>query len=156
MRREIRQLFLLGFLIAVSIPLLGAQSAFPAPVVVVYPFTVSENADSEAGSNIAILFSTRLMQLGGIVVKPYTPGTDRPQYLAASLAMGADYYVSGFTTPIGGREVSIVTQLVSTASGTVVYSATTLATTYADAASEAETLHDVILAHATRGLAGLG
>lgn len=155
MRHGIRRAVWLAWLFVAAIPLLGAVGAFPPPVVVVYPLTVSDNNDAEAGSNIAILYSTKLMQLGGINVKPYTPGTGRPQYLAAALAIGADYYVSGFVTPVGGSEVSIVTQLVSTASGTVVYSATTLATTYVDAASEAEALHDVILAHATRGLAGL-
>lgn len=145
----------LALLFVVAIPLLGALGTLPAPVVVVYPLTMSGGNDAQSGSNIAILYSTKLTQLGGIDVKPFTPGTDRPQYLSAAQALGADYYVSGFITPIGGTEVSIVTQLVSAVSGTVVYSATTLATTYADAGSEAETLHDVILAHARRGLAQL-
>ncbi|MGP6156538.1 MAG: hypothetical protein ACLPYS_03245 [Vulcanimicrobiaceae bacterium] len=145
----------LALSLLVAIPLLGAVSVGPEPVVVVYPFTASGGSDAQAGSNIAILYSTRLTQLGGIDVKPYTPGTDRPQYLTAAEAMGVDYYVSGFITPIGGAQVSIVTQLVSVSSGTVVYSATTLATTYADAASEADALHDVILAHAQRAFAQL-
>jgi hypothetical protein len=153
MKNGLRPALWVALLLLVSLPLLGALATSPAPVVVVYPLTASGNGEAEAGSNIAILYSTKLIQLGGIDVKPYTPGTARADYLSAAQNLGADYYVSGFVTALGGTEVSIVTQLVSTASGSVVYSATTLATTYADAATEADVLHDVILAHASRGYA---
>jgi hypothetical protein len=148
------KLRLAALLLVLAIPLLGA-GAFGSPVVIVYPLTVSGGNNTEAGSDVAILYSTKLAQLGGIEVKPYTPGTERSQYLAAALAVGADYYVSGFMTPVGGSDVSIVTQVVSTASGAIIFSETKLAKTYGDASSEGETLHDVIVAHATRGLAAL-
>jgi hypothetical protein len=154
MRRSPLKGLWLALLFALCVPLLAAVNAFPPPVVVVYPLTVTGNANPQTGSNLAILFSTKLAQLGGITVKPYVPGTQRPQYLDAARSVGADYYVAGYVAPLGDV-VSIVTQVVSTRSATVVYSSTTLAATYVDAAAQVETLHDAIVHHAGRALASL-
>ena len=142
-------------LFALSLPLLGAaENVFAPPVVVVYPITATGPTSSDAGAQIAILLSTRLAQLGGLTVKPYTPGTTRADFLNAGLQQGADYYVTGYLTPVGG-DVSFVAQVVSTHSGSIVYSSTQLVHTYGEAAAQAETLHDAILRHAGRGLASL-
>ncbi|MBD5656261.1 MAG: hypothetical protein IAI50_13940, partial [Candidatus Eremiobacteraeota bacterium] len=141
--------------ISFALPLLGATpSAYPAPIVVVYPLTQTGGTTADAGSNIAILLATKLGQLGGITVKPYTPGTQRPQYLENAIKEDADYYVTGFLTPLGS-EISMISQVVSTHSGSVVYSTSVSASTYADAAGQADLLHDAILRHAGRGLAAL-
>ena len=125
------------------------------PTVVVYPLTSTGRSGAETGSNVSVLLATKIAELGGVSVKPYTPGTARPGYLDAARGAGADYYVTGFMTPVG-PEVSLIVQVVSTASGSVVYSTTTMARTYADAVNQADALHDAILRHAGRGLPGLG
>ena len=125
-------------------------SAFPPPVVVVYPFTVSGTMDPEAGGNIAVLLSTRLASLGGITVKPYTPGTERHDFLIAAQRQNADYYVTGFVTPLGS-EASLVTQVVSIYAGTVVWSNTTTLRTYADALAQSDGLRAAIVSHARPG-----
>jgi len=132
----------------------AAPSTLAAPVTVVYPFTVSGNADPEAGGRIAILFATELAQSGGITVKPATPGTDRTHYLQAAQALGADYYVTGYLTPLGD-EVSLVDQIVSTYSGIVVWSNTTQIKTYAEASGQADLIRAAIIRHAGRTLAAL-
>jgi hypothetical protein len=139
-----------------ALPLLGAApSGYPPPIVVVYPLTLTSTAtSSDAGSNIALLLATKLGQLGGITVKPFTPGTERPLYLENAIKESADYYVTGFLTPLGS-EVSMISQVVSTHSGSVVYSTTITARTYADAAGQADLLHDAIIRHAGRGLPAL-
>lgn len=145
------KLRLLAFLMLATFALIGAVNPYPAPVVVVYPLTVGGGEDPEVGANLAVLLSTRLGQGGGVVVKPATPGTARKDFLQAAIALGADYYVTGFLTPLG-TDTSFIAQVVSTYSGSVVYSTTAVVRTYADAVAQADVLHEAIINHAGRGL----
>jgi hypothetical protein len=129
-------------------------SAFPPPVVVIYPLTVTGATAADAGDNIALLLSSRIISLGGITVKPPPPGTVRALYLDAADKAGADYYVTGYLTPLGD-EVSLIVQVVSTHSSTVIFSNTSMIRTYSDAAEQAEVLHDAILRHAGRSYANI-
>ncbi len=146
-------LIALGLLIA-AIPLAGAINPRPVPVVVIYPLTTTAGTNPDAGSNIAILFSNRMAQAGGITVKPPTPGTTRADFLTAALNEHADYYVTGYLTPLGD-DVSMLAQVVSTYSGTIVFSTTVVVRTYAEAGGQADLLREAILRHAGRGLAEL-
>jgi len=140
--------------IGIVVPLLGAASGFAPPVVVVYPITSAGAIDVSAGGNLALIIATKLTQLGGITIKPSTPGTERAKFLEAANVAGADYYITGFLTPIGA-DTSFITQVVSTHSGSVVFSTTGVVRTYADALAQVDVLHDAILRHAGRGLAAL-
>ena len=154
-RRAIVRLFGCCLAVALALPLVAASpSAFPPPVVVIYPLTQTSGVANEEGSNIAILLATKITELGGVTVKPPTPGTERAQFLDNALKEDADYYITGFLTPLGS-EVSMITQVVSTHSGSVVYSSSIAAKTYADAAGQADLLHAAILRHAGRALAAL-
>ena len=134
----------------------AAPQIFTPPVVVVYPFTVSGSAMSpQVGGDVALLIANKLDALGGLDVKPFTPGTDRPDYLTAAEKQYAEYYVAGFLTPIGA-EVSLIVQVVSTYGGTVEWSSTSTIRTYNDAVAQADGIHDAILRHAQRSLASLG
>jgi len=108
-----------------AVPLLGAVDLRPELVVIVYPLTATTGTNPEAGSNVAILFSTRMAESGGLTIKPPTPGTDRADYLAAARKQNADYYITGYLTPLGD-DISMLAQVVSTFSGTVVFSTTTV------------------------------
>lgn len=143
--------------LALALAVFGASpDPYPAATVVVYPLTVAGGGDpnGEVGSNIALLLSNKLADLGGLNVKPFTPGTTRPEYLDAALKLGADYYVTGYITPVGA-DVSVIVQVVSTYSGSVVYSTTALAHTFADVVSQADVVRAAILRHAGRGFAAL-
>ncbi|MGH7729542.1 MAG: hypothetical protein ACREM2_12250 [Vulcanimicrobiaceae bacterium] len=133
---------------------LNAGTLLGAPVVVVYPLAVTGATHPEAGDQISVLLAQRLAQLGGIVVKPATPGTDRSHYLSAALAQGADYYIAGYLTPVGG-DVSMVTQVVATDAGLIVYSSTAIVRTYNDAVAQADPLRQAILGHSGRAYAQL-
>jgi hypothetical protein len=153
----IRILRALPAALALILGLLGAApDAYGAPSVVVYPLTVSGGNDpgGELGSNIAVLISNQLADLGGLVVKPYLPGTTRAQYLDAAIKQGDDYYVTGYLTPVGG-DVSMIVQVVSTNSGSVVFSTTAIARTYADAVGQADVVRQAILRHAGRAYAAI-
>ena len=138
-----------------AVPLLAAgTSVLPPPVAVVYPLTVSGPANADAGSRLAVIFAEGIATRGGVDVKPATPGITRAGFLDAARAQGADYYVSGYLTPLGD-EVSLLIQVVSTYSGTVVWSTTTQVRTYNEAAGQADIISDAILRHAGRSLAAL-
>ena len=138
-------------LLPLVLALVGADvSPFPAPVVVVYPLTGTGGTPADVGGNIAILLSTKLAQLGGLTVKPYTPGTERAAYLTNAIQQGADYYVTGYLTPVG-PEVSLIAQVVSTHSGSIVYSTSSVVKTYGDVLGQADILREAILRHAGRG-----
>jgi hypothetical protein len=144
------------FLIVAAIPLLGAaELGLAAPIVVVYPLTATGDVGSpQTGANIATALANKLASLGGITVKPFVSGTTRQQFLTAALSENADYYITGYLTPLGS-EVSVLEQVVSTRSGSIVYSTTAFAKTYADAIGPADNLREAILHHAGRGMASL-
>jgi TolB-like protein len=122
------------------------------PVLIVYPFSVNgSDIGKEAGSRLAITIATQIANLGGVVVKPATPGVERPNFLDAARAAGADYYIAGYVTPLGDG-VSVVEQLVSTQSGIVVYSNTAQVRTYGDAAGQGDVLREALLRHQSRNL----
>jgi len=120
------------------------------PTVIIYPFTVNGDADKRAGAKLAALYTSEIKTMGGIVIKPVpTPAVDRKMYLTAAIQNGADYYFSGYITPVG-EEVALVQQLVSTTSGAIIWSATAQISTYGDAIDQADTVRKVLLGHAGR------
>jgi hypothetical protein len=138
-------------LLPLVLALVGADvSPFPAPVVVVYPLTGTGGTPADVGGNVAILLSTKLAQLGGLTVKPFTPGTERAAYLTSAIQQGADYYITGYLTPVGA-DVSLIAQVVSTHSGSIVYSTSSIVKTYGDVLGQADVLREAILRHAGRG-----
>ncbi len=125
-----------------------------APIVVVFPLGVAGGVDKEASSRLAVLFATKIGEGNGVVVKPAPPGTERKDYRTVAESLKADYYVTGYVTPIGD-EVSVVEQVVSVESGIVVFSNTAQVRTYNDAAGQGETLRVAILRHSARNLGAI-
>lgn len=148
-------MMLRGLALFLALALLGAATPLDAPVVAVYPFTVSSGTEPDAGVKVANLLTARLQELGGLEIKTPPPLTERAQYLDAAKALGADYYIAGFLTQIGDQ-VSLVTQVVSITSGSVIASSTTFPKTYNDAVAQAEDFRAAILRHAGRGYASVG
>lgn len=142
-------------LLVASIFLLGAfsHSLLPIPRVVVYPLTVNGDAQKDAGERLSVMFAQQLAD-NGIQVVPPDPGTQRAQFLIAARKLDCDYYITGFITPLGA-EVSVVEQVVSTASGTIVASNSAQFLTYADANGQGSLLAKAIFNHAERALASL-
>ncbi|MBV8074531.1 MAG: hypothetical protein JO140_03800 [Candidatus Eremiobacteraeota bacterium] len=142
-------------LLAASMLWLGATPpSLPPPTAVVFPLTVNGDADKESGNRLAVLFAQQLAD-NGVKVVPPPPGTPRSEFLSSARKLGADYYITGFITPLGA-EVTVVEQIVSTASGTVIASNSAQLLTYADASGQGAVLAVSILRHAGRALASLG
>jgi TolB-like protein len=142
-------------LVAASSLWLGAisPSLLPPPRVVVFPLTVNGNAQKDAGDRLAVMFAQQLAD-NGVKVVPPAPETKRADFLTAARKLNCDYYVTGFITPLGA-EVSVVEQVVSTASGTVIASNSAQFLTYADANGQGAVLAKAIFGHAERALASL-
>jgi hypothetical protein len=142
-------------LLGSSIAWLGAisPSFLPPPRVVVFPLTVNGDAQKDAGERLAVLFAQQLAD-NGIKVVPPVPETPRSEFLTAARKLGCDYYVTGFLTPLGA-EVSVVEQVVSTTSGTIVASNSAQFLTYSDASGQGAILAKAIFSHAERALASL-
>lgn len=142
-----------------GLPFLGAaptSTLLTKPNVIVYPFTATgASIDREAGSRLATILAEQMADTGKVKVIPPPPGTARADYLKVALANNADYYVTGYITPLGDA-VAVVEQVVSTSTGIVVFSQTAQLKTYSDAAGQGQDLGTLISGHANRGLAAIG
>lgn len=163
-----RRHFLVVFLCAVALTGLGHRQSRPQatpspaptpvvtatpslPVVLIYPFQVNGDADKSSGVKLASLFIGQIQTAGGVSIKPLTAttGIARADYLTNAIKGGADYYVSGYVTPLGD-EVALVEQVVSTSSGAIVWANTAQLLTYGDATTQADSIRTAILSHAGR------
>ncbi len=146
MRRMLLALFALIALGAASPP----TSSLPS--VVVFPLSTTAALDPRTTSQIMTMLADQIAQGSEVRVVAVDPDVQRPEYLTAARKSGAQFYVTGFLTPLGDG-ASIVLQLVSAQSGIVVFSKSGQLTTIRDAAGEGDTLRQAILHSAARGYA---
>jgi len=155
----VRRFLVLALIAFFGLPLLAATppSVLAAkPNVIVYPFVpTGSSVDREAGSRLATILAQQMAETGRVKVIPPPPGTERADYLKVALANNADYYVTGYITPLGDA-VAVVEQVVSTTTGIVVFSQTAQITTYSDAANQGTDLGTAIAIHANRNYAAIG
>ena len=144
---------LLAVFVCLTAFLIDASPAFTTvPIVIVYPFVGSSaDLDREASARIATTLATQIALDGKVKVIPAKSGVERDQFLADARSVGANYYVTGFVTPLG-RGASVVDQVVSTTSGTMVFSVSDFITAYADVVNQGDRLRNAILERATRGI----
>lgn len=114
------------------------------PVVLIYPFDTASGMSAHVGTQVASIFSKELTQAGNITVLPIPSDVHRADFLTNARAHKADYYITGYVTPIGDS-ASVVVQVVSVKSGVIAFSQTSQVSTINDANSLALTSHDAIL-----------
>jgi TolB-like protein len=124
-------------LFAALIGLLALLYALPSfaatKTLVVYPFIVNGAAPEELGSQLSERIAADITALGGVVV---VHGTAKAaEYRTAARAAGADFYFTGQIVPVFNR-YSAIENLVSTRSGTVMWSVTIQFRTLADIVGE--------------------
>jgi hypothetical protein len=120
------------------------------PVVLVYPFDVQTGADVKIGIAIAQILAQEMIAAGGITVPPVPQGVKRADFLQYAQTAHADFYISGYVTPVGDR-ASVVEQVVSVSSGVILFSQTAQVETVADVASQSLLARSEILAFVGRG-----
>ena len=114
------------------------------PVVLIYPFDAASGFNPKVGTQLAAIFARTITQSGQINVLPVPSAVPRTSFLTNAKAHNADYYITGYVTPIG-TSASVVVQVVSVQSGVIVFSQTTLVSSINDAISLALTSHDAIM-----------
>jgi hypothetical protein len=152
-RKRIAEASLVAIMVGLTVFLVAAAPALTiVPTVVVYPFTAGGNGiDDETLDNIANMLATRIAQGGAVRVEPPTPGVQRQKFLSDARLLHADYYVTGFITPLGSN-ASVVEQVVSTESGIVVFSSTAEIGGAEDVTAQGDVLREGILERSSRGI----
>jgi hypothetical protein len=120
------------------------------PAVLIYPFDVQTGADPRLGIAIAQILAQEMVAAGGIAVAPVPQGVKRADFLETARAAHADFYISGYVTPVG-ESAAVVEQVVSVESGVILFSQTAQVTSVADVASQSLLARSQILAFVGRG-----
>ncbi|HZV77488.1 MAG TPA: hypothetical protein VFF63_07015 [Candidatus Babeliales bacterium] len=150
-----RLLFLSLLLVAVAPTPSPAPTATPAaieqqPVVLVYPFDVQTGSDPRLGIAIAEILGHEMIAAGGITVPEVPQGVKRSDFLENARTLHADFYISGYVTPVGDS-AAVVEQVVSVDSGVILFSQTAQVQSVADVASQSLLARSQILAFVGRG-----
>jgi len=117
----LRRLF--AVLAGLLVPLCALPSAAALPILVVYPFAVNGSAPQDLGAGLSERIAAEIVALGGVDVVRGRASTKPADYSRAARAAGADLYFSGAIVPVFNN-YSAIENLVSTRSGTVVWSGT--------------------------------
>jgi hypothetical protein len=121
-----------------------------SPVVLVYPFDVQAGTDPRIGTAIAQILAQEMTAAGGISVPPVPQGVKRSDFLENARTAHADFYISGYVTPVGDS-AAVVEQVVSVDSGVILFSQTAQVSTVADVASQSLLARSQILEFLGRG-----
>jgi len=145
--------YLLAVFACLSVFLVAAAPAFTiVPTVIVYPLEASSSTlNREDSARIASTLATQIALGGAVKVIPPRADVERANYLSDARSVGANYYVTGFVTPLGNG-ASVVEQVVSTISGTLVFSVTNYITSLDDIANQGDQLRAGILERGARAL----
>jgi hypothetical protein len=129
-----------------------SASPTPAPVnpfVLIYPFEIQGDLPPATGFQVAQIFAQQIQSQPDINVLPLPAGVVRANYLSTAVKLGADYYVSGFLTPLGDG-ASLVQQIVSVQTGIQVFSRTAIIQNTGDAQAQAQLARTFIIAYSGR------
>jgi hypothetical protein len=131
-------------------PTPGPSPTGQNPSVIVYPFDVQTGADPKIGMAIAQILGQEMVAAGGINVPPVPQGVKRADFLQYAHNANADFYISGYVTPVGDS-AAVVEQVVSVESGVILFSQTAQVSSVADVASQSLLARSQILAFVGRG-----
>jgi hypothetical protein len=151
-------------LLCLSVALVGAtptpspspapSPAPAAPIVIVYPFSVTGEIKGDTGVKAAQLFVQQMREGGGVTTIDGSATVKRSDYPADAKSNHAEYYLSGYMTALGDG-VALVEQLVSVHNSTIVYANSAQIQSFNDAAAQAHAVHDAIIADQNRFSAAL-
>jgi TolB-like protein len=132
------------------VPLLAAGPPPDAPVVVVFPLQAPASLDRETTGRIATALGDQIAVDGHIRVIPSDPDAQRADFLATARKDGAEYYVTGYVTPLGNG-ATMIEQLVSVQTGLIIYSNSSQVSSLKDVRVQGDLLRTVIVERLQRG-----
>lgn len=125
------------------------------PTVLVYPFDVQTGVDTKIGYAIAQILAQEMAASGGLNVLGIPTNVQRVNFLTNARASHADFYISGYVTPIGDS-AAVVEQVVSVESGVILFSQTANVNSVADVASQSLLARTEILTFVGRNTESVG
>src|SRR6202042_3511050 len=127
------------------------NGSFGQPAVVMVSRSgVQDASGARIGMAIAQILAQEMLAAGGVNVPAVPQIVKRADFLENARAARADFYISGYVTPVaGGAEVG--EQVVSVESGVILFSQTAQVTSVADVASQSLLACPEILAFGWRG-----
>jgi hypothetical protein len=131
-------------------PLPSPSGPVAAAAVLIYPFDVQTGVDPKIGVAIAEILAQEMAAAGGLAVLPVPHGIKRSAFLDNARTQRADFYISGYVTPVGDS-AAVVEQVVSVESGVILFSQTAQVQSVADVASQSLQARAQILAFVGRG-----
>jgi hypothetical protein len=147
----------LAFAVGATPPPPPVPTAAPAPAgieqlptVLVYPFDVQTGTDPRIGIAIGQILAQEMAAAGGLSVLAVPQGIKRADFLTNAHTAHADFYISGYVTPVGDS-AAVVEQVVSVESGVILFSQTAQVASVADVASQSLLAREQILAVVGRG-----
>jgi TolB-like protein len=148
----LRRLF--AVLAGLLVPLCALPSSAATPTLVVYPFAVNGAMPDGLGNQLSDKIAAEIKALGGVNVIRGAASTKPADYRAAAQAAGADVYFSGSIVPIF-NQFSAIENLVSTHSGTVVWSVSIQFRSIADVIGQGARVRDELYHGAPAPPAGI-
>ncbi len=138
----------LAVAVSVSVALLPfvAVRADDLPKLAIYDFAVQGDATGTAGRDFADAIASDVRSAGGVDVVRGATGIATSGARADARAHGADYFVIGVIQPFGGGTYNVLTQMVRTRTGLLMWSTSAQAKTAADLNGQGTAIHDVMLA----------
>ena len=91
--------------------------------------------DAKIGFAIASILAQEMSAAGGLNVLAVPTGVKRTDFLETARTQKADFYISGYVTPVGDT-AAVVEQVVSVDSGVILFSQTAQVQSVADVASQ--------------------
>ncbi len=131
--------------------LLGAGALGSAPTLVIFPFREADGFDPRYGPDYVNKLGSALKVSGAVKVVMGDPATVPADYLHTAKADNGDYYLIGFVAPPANGQMSVIEQIVSARSGTVIWSSTAHIGADKDILDQAPVVQNALLAYATRG-----
>jgi TolB-like protein len=114
------------------------------PVLVVYPFEVQGGLQAATGTQVAQIITQQIQSQPKIQADPVPVAVPRTDYLINARELNADYYVSGYLTPMGDG-ASLLLQLVSVQTGIQVWSHTAIIQNTDDAQAQGDLTRQAVL-----------
>jgi hypothetical protein len=132
--------------------LLGASGLLStAPVLVLFPFRYAEGLDPRYSTDYIAKLGASMTTAGGVKIVMGDPATTPENFLHTTKVDNGDFYLTGFIAPPVNGAMSVIEQIVSARSGTVVWANTAHISGDKDISDQGPIVQNALLTYATRG-----
>jgi hypothetical protein len=122
-----------------------------APVLVLFPFRYAEGLDPRYSTDYIAKLGASMTAVGGVKIVMGDPATTPENFLHTTKVDNGDFYLTGYIAPPVNGAMSVIEQIVSARSGTVVWANTAHIGADKDITDQGPIVQNALLTYATRG-----